>query len=148
MTINNPPDFTRIIDTNGVIIRPTVVSIGDNGQEVQWNITKPILHKIISIGDWDMDATGAIVVAHGIDVSIYRILDVVAWIHDDSDPNTTFNLALQSTIPTASSISGSVFDIGVTNILLTRAVGGQFDNLNFNATSFNRGFVEITYKLK
>ena len=96
-----------------------------------------LLTKILNIGDWNMDTTLNIFVAHGISGS--KIRSAIAIIRSDTDSDPTpdrFDLL--------SSPSSSV-QILSDNIKLERAASGMFDNSNYNSTSFNRGFITIQY---
>jgi len=94
----------------------------------------PYYIKEINIGDWNMDSTASVTVAHG--CTYANILDINVLIRDDSD---TYRYFLQDTN------KGSV-DIGSVNLTLWRIGGGYFDNALFDSTSFNRGFIKIRYK--
>lgn len=97
--------------------------------------------KTIDIGDWDMVATPGVSVVHGLDRT--KIRSVQCIIRDDVD-------AESHTIP-ATSTSGTVFEgwistISATTVLLSRRGGGDFDNTNFDSTSYNRGWITIWYE--
>jgi len=85
--------------------------------------------KILNIGDWDMDATGTVNVAHGLLLSDVRSWEV-SIIRDDS-----LNYAKLMT-------SGST-EINTTDVTLRRVLAGAFDNTDYDATTFNRGFITI-----
>lgn len=91
--------------------------------------------KDIQIGDWDMDTTGSVTVAHGLS-DITKIISISGMIiRDDS--------ALTFVIKGDASIS----NVTPTDITLTRTAAGFFDGVNFNSTSFNRGWITIIYKV-
>ncbi len=96
--------------------------------------------KIVNIGDWDMDASTSVTVAHGLTLS--KIRNVAVMIVDDA--GTTNYL-----LPAISSVDGiaQAFILGTsgTDITLGRLGSGGFDNTSFNATSYNRGWVVIEY---
>jgi hypothetical protein len=98
--------------------------------------------KVIEIGDWDMDATMNKSVAHGLDVA--KITGVIGVVFNDSGEGTGSYII--------SGFSNGVTEDKVrflsntdTNIQLTRTTGGFFDSVNFDSTSYNRGWVTIWY---
>jgi hypothetical protein len=98
--------------------------------------------KVINIGDWNMDSTTNISVAHGLTLSnIYSVN--VTIISDDSAGKFMVPgfSALNSTSNTDVALNG----VTSTNINLTRRAGGFFDNTDYDSTSFNRGHIVIEY---
>ena len=95
------------------------------------------LMKVIEIGDWDMDATTNLNVAHGLTLAKIRFVTIM--IVDDLSSGQ-YDLAYGN----AGSASGS-FTLDATNVALNRVIGGFFDTAGFNATTFNRGWVTIWY---
>jgi hypothetical protein len=96
--------------------------------------------KIVDIGDWNMDTTSSKTVAHG--VTANKIRSVSVMIRDDTDG---FWLSL-----TGNQALGGAWDInnpggGGTLIDLSRITSGPFDNASYDSTSYNRGWVVITY---
>jgi hypothetical protein len=96
-----------------------------------------LLTKVVNIGDWDMDATASVNVAHGITSTKIRSVEV--WIRED-----TGNVMTPLTYNTAGTPSG-YFTYDGTNVILNRVAAGVFDSTSYNATSFNRGFITIEY---
>ena len=95
--------------------------------------------KVIDIGDWDMStATGdaSVAIAHGLTLSKIRTINVLIRTDDDA-----------SYLDFASSSGGSNEQARAdsTYINITRGGGGEFDNTNYNATSYNRGWITIQY---
>ena len=98
--------------------------------------------KVIDIGDWDMDATDSVSVAHGLTHT--NIRSVTAVIRDDnSATHHTISSGVASAANPTVQVWISFFD--GTNIQLVRSAGGLFDNAGFDSTSFNRGEVTIGY---
>ncbi len=93
--------------------------------------------KIIDIGDWDMDATQTVAVAHGLTLSKIRSVSVLIRRDDDA---LYIDFAAPSVVAQSNFIS-----MGSTNVTLSRATSGAFDGTNFNATSFNRGWITVEY---
>lgn len=96
------------------------------------------LEKVVNIGDWDMDATPTLNVAHGLTLAQIRNIEVA--ILDDSGQiyklETDFGLT---------GAADGYYWADATNVILNRLTGGAFDSLGFNATSFNRGYITIKY---
>jgi hypothetical protein len=106
------------------------ITIDDIGQGK--DVTAAIHRKILTIGDWNMDSTAAVYIAHGLTQS--KIRAFYGQIFDDSSggwPLTTSAHLICFT--------------GATNITLTRVTSGDFDSVNFDSTGFNRGYIIIDY---
>lgn len=96
--------------------------------------------KIIDIGDWNMDTGTSVDVTHGLsDYKKVRRISVI--IRDDNDANY-FDLNRGTT---GGTMSAGVNLIDTTKITLVRETGGLFDGVDYNATSFNRGWITIEY---
>ena len=98
--------------------------------------------RTIEIGDWDMDATTNVNVAHGLTLADIR----------------TCQLMVRSDAATAQAPEGGgntnaaapetdvwISSIGATNVNLVRRTGGVFDDVAYDATSYNRGWVIVGY---
>jgi hypothetical protein len=94
--------------------------------------------KILYIGDWDMDANELTVVPHGLTLS--KIVGLTASIITD-DSAQIINLFYDMSTETGQMALGST----ATQVYLHRKTSGVFDSTDFNSTSFNRGYVVITY---
>lgn len=95
------------------------------------------LEKEIELGDWDMDATTTLNVTHGItDWKNIRSVNVI--IKNDND---------NQYYPIDQYIGSSFGFWYLTSsfIVLNRVVGGGFDSLSYDSTSFNRGWVFLKY---
>lgn len=93
--------------------------------------------KIIDIGDWNMDSTGVITVAHGLTFANIRGVSVTIR----NDLNTVYYPIEYSLLGVS---SGSV-SVQSTDIALLRTASGFFDTTDFDSTSYNRGWITITY---
>ena len=94
--------------------------------------------KIVEIGDWNMDADANKSVAHGLTYA--KIVGTRAMIRNDADSaryivhgNTSVTEELMIT------------QVEATYVSLLRLGGGFFDHVNFDSTSFNRGWVILDY---
>jgi hypothetical protein len=100
--------------------------------------------KTIQIGDWNMDSTGSIGVAHGLAGTVWqnmRSVDIV--VRNDGDDVYYDDSQVAGHI----SVSG----VNSTNVELDRAAAtaspsGLFDHPDFDATSYNRGWVTVWYE--
>jgi hypothetical protein len=95
--------------------------------------------KLVDIGDWDMNNTLSISVAHGLTLANIRTISVL--IRNDSD-----QAKLPLWFDNQSGSTDQGFSSDATNIYLYRATGGFFDNsLYENPPSGNRGWITIQY---
>jgi hypothetical protein len=95
--------------------------------------------KIINIGDWNMDSSTAVAIAHGLTRS--KILSVDILIFDDAN---TYSISIFGSGSSSSSYYGGYF-IDNTNINIVRTTSGYFDSTEFDVTSYNRGVITIEY---
>ncbi len=105
---------------------------------IQTDGSNALKTKVIDIGDWDMDATANVNVAHGLTMANIRCVSVL--IKRDAD-----DLYSPLDYDLAGSGANGTYNIDSTNIQLFRLVGGVFDHVNYDATSYNRGWITITY---
>ncbi len=100
--------------------------------------------KVISIGDWNMDSSDSVSVAHGLSATEYKAIKKICVIVRDDNNDVYY--PLDSINSAAGLMRGSATSIGATYITLTRTTSAGFDNTGFNATSFNRGFITVIYE--
>jgi hypothetical protein len=92
-----------------------------------------LLSKTVSIGDWNMDSTITVDIAHGLsDFKKVRSISVI--VRNDDDDEYWDLLA-----------SGQISFADATNVRLTRTTAGTFDSVDFDSTSYNRGWITIHY---
>ena len=100
-----------------------------------------VLEKIIEIGDWDMYVSGSgsssINVAHGLGASWVNIRSISVVVRNDAD--TIYHTTLVLTY------SLWIVRFTSTNIELDSA--GFFDTSSYESTSYNRGWIYITYEV-
>ena len=94
--------------------------------------------KIVNIGDWDMDATATVNIAHGLTLSKIRAVSVM--IRNDADTSYT---SLEHAYQT-NALQGA-WQVDATNVDCTRWLTGQYDSVNYDSTSYNRGWIIIQY---
>lgn len=102
--------------------------------------------KVIDIGDWDMDTTISIDVAHGL-TDRKKIRGTKVTVRNDSDVSYYDLLHGDS----GGNMDGSLgFLTGTAGfedyIRLIRTTSGFFDTSAFSATSYNRGWIVIWYE--
>jgi len=93
--------------------------------------------KVINIGDWNMDATAYVDVAHGLTKANIRSIATVIRRDDD---NELYPISYSG----GGFVAGYDF-VSTTIIRLVRVADRQFDNTAFDSTSFNRGYITIWY---
>jgi hypothetical protein len=122
------------VDVDGCLIKDGgVAAVTDQGGGAN------LKTKVIEIGDWNMDATTTLTIAHGLTWT--KVRHISALIRNDADAeNTDFNY-----YDAAGTDTGGI-QIDATEINLRRPTAGFFDNNGFASTSYNRGWVTITYE--
>lgn len=131
-------------------VTKTAAEINDLAPQASPTLTDPVLNgsvtgdspkvllnqKVVNIGDWDMDTTNFVQVAHGLTFSKIVLIHVTILIDDDVG-----DIGYEYFDGTGlSSIS-----FGTTNVSINRVTGGLFDSTNFDKTSYNRGYITILY---
>lgn len=98
--------------------------------------------KVINIGDWNMDSTTSISVAHGL--TFANIISVFVMIRTDAG---TALVPLNTGVSAANTTPQGFWTVGApgSDIDLFRLTGGNFDNAGFDSTSYNRGYIIIEY---
>jgi len=107
-----------------------------------------VLTKILETGDWNMDATIGINIAHGIS-DWTKIMRVTCIIYADTDNSAyplsqNLEVAGDPTSPGTATVTGSI-NIGSVNITLNRVTSGWYDQGGWDNTSYNRGKLIIEY---
>jgi hypothetical protein len=87
--------------------------------------------KKITIGDWNMDSTASVAVAHGLTFS--KIIAAGVLIRNDA---TNLWKPLND---------AGGFTIDTTNFNLTRTTSGYFDSIDYDATGYDRGVITVWY---
>ena len=99
--------------------------------------------KTIDIGDWDMDADTTKIIFHGLSVTEWQtIRSISVIIRNDVD---AIYYKLESLIDVDGYLAGGVQSFTSTKILLNRRLLGFFDSVDFDSTSYNRGWVTVQY---
>lgn len=108
-----------------------------------------MLIKIIAIGDWNMDSTLNVDIVTGVVGS--KIRGVTVTIRDDSATSfydlSTSHDPSNPTVPLPQGTT-EFYEVSASplTVRLRRTTGGRFDGVQFDSTSFNRGWVTITYE--
>lgn len=114
------------------IINTTNAIIASGG--VKTDGTNTIKTTVIDIGDWNMDSIITVNIAHGLTLAKIRTIDVT--IRKDDTSLLTMDFTITGL---------TIIEVDAANVNITRNIGGIFDNTDYNATSFNRGWITITY---
>lgn len=103
-----------------------------------------VLHfKIIEIGDWDMDATSYINIPDELIYSKIRTIHVE--IRNDADTDMS---PIDYNYYGTANCGGYRIEIregNATSIILSRTADKKFDSMDYNSTSYNRGYITIGY---
>lgn len=103
------------------------------------NLSSALKVKILDIGDWNMDTTASVSIPHGLNLTSIRGWSVV--IRDDANANYRQEPFITAGVPDSLIVS----QVDATNVGITRAASSVFDSVNFDSTSFNRGWITIYY---
>ena len=122
---NSDASGLKVDQLADAVTRTSVLQGGD--------VTAAIWRKIVNIGDWNMDSTQQVAVAHGI-ADFKKIRGVEIVIRNDADD-----------VYYSSQVNVYNDYINATNIGLQRVVSGTFDAATFDSTSYNRGWIVISY---
>jgi hypothetical protein len=106
--------------------------------------TNNINPKILSIGDWDMNTTASVNVAHGLTVGNIRTISVSIRSDDTTALHKLPESNLLSDGTGGTDIHADFYLLG-SDIVIYRKTSGKFDTAGYDSTSFNRGWVTITY---
>lgn len=99
--------------------------------------------KVMNIGDWNMDSTATVTVAHGLTAENIRSMSVVIRTDTSVSPINYYPLEWENTGGTEAE---GEYKWQTTNIILKRTAGGDFDSAEFDDTSYNRGWITIWYE--
>lgn len=106
--------------------------------------------KVINIGDWNMFSFPSTTVSHGI-ASYKKIRSISATIRNDTDDIYTDIEVMQSVTISGTTFlanyGGYVTSYDSTIVTLNRKASGSFFDSQYAATSYNRGFLTITYEV-
>lgn len=133
--VNTQTDIAKVL---------TPKTLSDTYGVVHNSGTERLTKKIVSIGDWDMDSNQTTTVTHGL-ADFTKIKAVEVMILNDAGtaiyPLNAYNIFVGN-----DDICGGVKSIDATDIVLSRRVGtgSFFDSNDFDATSYNRGFITFT----
>ncbi len=97
--------------------------------------------KTIDIGDWNMDSTTNVSVAHGLTLANIRFAHVT--VRKDSAQGS--GLVFGSASATDDGMQCWVDEINATDVILYRITSGRMDTTTYDETSYNRGWIHIWY---
>jgi hypothetical protein len=122
-------------NTTGNITCDTGIDAGNSGTYLKT--------KVVDIGDWNMDTTTSVNVAHGLSTDALNIRGIQCVIRNDSN---TVQSPLNTWGSTATVAQGQLRSWTTTNVTLDRLASGFYDNTSYDSTSYNRGWIYITYE--
>ena len=114
------------LDVTGNIECTGGIDAGNNGSYIKMYTA--------NIGDWNMDSSQNVSIAHGL--SSPTIIGLTTVIRRDADEQIYIGEPL---------IPGGYAYWTDTNIVLFRDAGGKFDATEYDSTSYNRGYILIFY---
>jgi len=120
------------LNSSGQVDMPQGIDPGDNG--TYWKT------KIVNIGDWNMDSAANVSFAHGL--TLANIRGITGMIRNDAD---TVYYPLANDPDSSGTMDAWFNGVDGTNVRIDRLGSGSFDGTDFNATSFNRGWVVLHY---
>jgi hypothetical protein len=138
-----PGDSTQVLDSVQALIDATIPTKYAKGVMDQGSGGLSISRKVLEIGDWNMDSTTSKSVAHGLDST--KILSVSVWVRNDAD-TARYPLDWINSLLPATNLYTTKY-ISSTDVVMQTSTGSPFDNANFDATSYNRGWILIEYSL-
>ncbi len=132
-----------ILDSNSDITIDAVTNVTINsGSRI---IQNGIVTEYVQIGDWNMvtNFDRSVSMPVGVDCDDIRDIQVII-INDAND----YRCSLFSAQSLGDLVEGSwgCVNLGPGTLSLSRRTGGFFDSTDYDATSYNRGFIKITYE--
>ena len=123
-----------IVGDNQTVTESNTSIINGNTLNSTTALANERISQELEIGDWDMDATNSVNVNHSLSVTEWLTIRDLSVIISDN-----------STSGFGALVNGGLMSFTPTFFQLQRTVGGVFDTTDFDATSFNRGFITFTY---
>ncbi len=114
-----------------------------SGQGLSFNTGNTEVRQELLIGDWDMTATTSVAIAHNLSGTEWKTIRSTGIIIRNDADDTYYDGSILTGVQT-NDVGIAEFDS--TNITVFRAAGGFFASADFDATSYNRGFVSFWYQ--
>ena len=137
-------ETAKIKDLNVTTGKLAADAIAPRVQDQGGIATGGLLFKIIEIGDWDMDSSAYKDVSHGLGSNYKKIRGISVVIRKDDDSSYYSDVLYWGY--TAKNMEFGISHITSSEIRMSRANTGLFDSTDFDATSYNRGWVTILYQ--
>lgn len=131
-------DYTDVLGFDHYVVKIADVA-GDGSVSDLRSISTTLKTKVIAIGDWNMDTTSTVSVAHGLTFS--QIISVSAFIIDDFS-SVKVDIHTQNGLGTGGE---NGLRASASFIYLYRETAGYFDSAVYDSTPFNRGWINIQY---
>ena len=140
-TVAAGADNVTIVGDNQTVTESNTSIINGNTLNTTTALASERIFQEIEIGDWDMDVNNAINVTHGLTATEWQtVRGVSVSIRDNGNTSHYDYVSYTDNVNI-----GNQIQVSPTTVFLRRAIGGAFDNTNFNSTSYNRGFITFTY---
>lgn len=138
-------DRNLFFGTTGDIDYASVHASSGTGAEIVSSVHEGehLFRKVYEIGDWNMNSVGAINVAHGLDHK--KVLAISLIVRNDADSTRYMGAPQGFDDVSSEELDLRIFAIDSTNVQLSRQLNGFFDSVNFETTSYNRGWLIIDY---
>lgn len=98
--------------------------------------------KVLKIGDWNMDSTGIVYIAHGLTFTSIRTISGI--VRNDGDTSYYPFTGVGANV--TGQVQLTAFVANSSTIQVERFTGGAFDSANFDSTSYNRGWITVWYE--
>ena len=98
--------------------------------------------KVLEIGDWNMDSLNFRNVNHGLTMT--KIRSISGILRDDGG-NDFYSIGSHYSL-LSQPLAAAITSVQATWIVVTRLTGGAFDSTSFDRTSYNRGWLTVTYE--
>ncbi len=106
--------------------------------------SKEIKLKVLEIGDWDMDATAEVDVAHGLTYA--NIRSITGILRADSDVSPAHAHMIPDHDETTGRTEIHFHEVNATNVHIHRHNSSEFNGADYDETSYNRGWLVIWYE--
>ena len=113
---------------------------------LQADTTRPLLKKVVNIGEWDMDSDLSVDVPHGLSSNWKEIRSITAIIRND--PDSRYHVFCSFAVASDAALQHGIY-IEDINLVLVRDPDGPFDGVDFDGTAStvaNRGHIIIEYE--
>ncbi len=119
--------------------------IAYNGLDLSGGTAIPHKTIVIEIGNWNMDSTLTVNIAHNLSTTEYKTI-ISTNIIIRNDTNTVLLPIASLSNFVAGSVAGGITSINATNVQIQRQQAGTFDGASYSGTSISRGTIALQYQ--